>query len=116
MGKRRIGGDPTVVVAYLRVSTDEQAVSGAGLAAQEVAIRAEVDRRGWTLHAVHTAAGVSVKPLPRGPGFALVLEDVESGRAGGLIVAKLDRLSRSLLDFAALMERAQSCGWNLVAL
>ena len=32
------------------------------------------------------------------------------------MVAKLDRLSRSLLDFAALMERARKRGWNLIAL
>ncbi len=31
-------------------------------------------------------------------------------------MAKLDRLSRSLLDFASLMKRAQDEGWNLVAL
>jgi DNA invertase Pin-like site-specific DNA recombinase len=41
---------------------------------------------------------------------------VESGRADVLVVAKLDRLSRSLLDFANLMARAQAKGWNLVAL
>jgi len=33
-----------------------------------------------------------------------------------LIVSKLDRLSRSLLDFAGLMTRARDGGWNLVAL
>jgi DNA invertase Pin-like site-specific DNA recombinase len=31
-------------------------------------------------------------------------------------VAKLDRLSRSLLDFSALMERSRKKGWALVAL
>jgi DNA invertase Pin-like site-specific DNA recombinase len=36
--------------------------------------------------------------------------------ATGIIVAKLDRLSRSLLDFARLMAKAQKEGWNLVAL
>jgi Resolvase, N terminal domain len=41
---------------------------------------------------------------------------VATGRAGGLIVAKLDRLSRSLLDFAALMERSRREGWALIAL
>jgi DNA invertase Pin-like site-specific DNA recombinase len=35
--------------------------------------------------------------------------------AGGLVVAKLDRLSR-LLDFSSLMERAQKRGWAIVAL
>lgn len=33
-----------------------------------------------------------------------------------LVVSKLDRLSRSLLDFAGLMERSRDEGWSLVAL
>jgi DNA invertase Pin-like site-specific DNA recombinase len=33
-----------------------------------------------------------------------------------LIVATPDRLSRSLIDFAALLEQAGDEGWNLVAL
>ena len=41
---------------------------------------------------------------------------VKSGEAAGMVVAKLDRLSRSLKDFAELMARAQTRGWNLVAL
>ncbi|MGI9119552.1 MAG: recombinase family protein [Acidimicrobiales bacterium] len=39
-----------------------------------------------------------------------------SGQASALVVAKLDRLSRSLLDFAGLMERGRQKGWALVAL
>jgi DNA invertase Pin-like site-specific DNA recombinase len=35
------------VIGYVRVSTDEQAVSGAGLEAQRQAIVAECERRGW---------------------------------------------------------------------
>ena len=46
----------------------------------------------------------------------LALEAIEAGTAEGLVVAKLDRLSRSLLDFAALMERGRKRGWNLIAL
>lgn len=106
----------TTVVGYLRVSTNEQALSGAGLDAQEAAIRAEADRRGWTLHALHTDAGASGRSLAHRPALAAAIEDIESGAAGGLVVAKLDRLSRSLLDFAGLMERARSKNWNLVAL
>jgi len=41
---------------------------------------------------------------------------VESGAASAIVVAKLDRLSRSLSDFAGLMARAQARRWNLVAL
>ena len=58
---------------------------------------------------------LSGKTLAR-PGLAEALDAVDSGAAAGIIVAKLDRLSRSLVDFAGLMARAQAGGWNLVAL
>lgn len=104
------------VVGYIRVSTDEQADSGAGLAAQRAAIAMEADRRGWTLLAVHEDAGASGKSLSGRPGLLAALSAVQDGRASALVVAKLDRLSRSLLDFAALMERSRRQGWALVAL
>ena len=44
------------------------------------------------------------------------LAAVESGDASAIVVAKLDRLSRSLVDFASLMARAQTGRWNVVAL
>ena len=37
-------------------------------------------------------------------------------QANTLVVAKLDRLSRSMLDFAKVMETSQKQGWALVAL
>jgi len=106
----------TTVVAYCRVSTDDQADSGAGLAAQRAAIEAEVARRGWTLAAIHTDAGASGKSIKGRPALVDALAAVSSGEADGLLVAKLDRLSRSLHDFAGLMAQAQREGWNLVAL
>jgi DNA invertase Pin-like site-specific DNA recombinase len=104
------------VVGYVRVSTDEQAESGAGLEAQRQAIRAECERRGWELVAIHEDAGVSGKSLRRRPALAAALAAVESGKATAIIVSKLDRLSRSLLDFAGIIARANRAGWNLVAL
>ena len=110
---KKVISDPKMVVGYVRVSTDEQADSGLGLAAQRATVTAEAERRGWTLVAVHEDA-LSGKSLDR-PGLAAALAAVESSEAGGIVVAKLDRLSRSLKDFALLMERAQKRGWNLVA-
>lgn len=103
------------VIGYVRVSTDEQADSGAGLAAQRQAIEAECARRGWTLAEVIEDAGYSARNLKR-PGIARALELLDSHQADGLIVAKLDRLSRSMIDFTGLMDRAQRKGWDLVAL
>ena len=104
------------VAAYIRVSTSEQADSGAGLEAQRAAIIAEAERRGWELVHVYEDAGASAKSLSGRPGLQEALDAVESGQAEALVVSKLDRLSRSLLDFASLMERARRKGWSLVAL
>jgi len=113
--RRRVDQDVTRAVAYLRVSTEEQADSGAGLAAQRTAIEAEAARRGWTLVAVEVDTG-SGKRLGGRPGLSSALEAVGQGRADVLVVAKLDRPSRSLVDFAGLLVRAQEETWNLVAL
>lgn len=41
---------------------------------------------------------------------------LQRGDACTLVVSKLDRLSRSLVQFAELMERSRRKGWSLVAL
>src|SRR5450755_4080182 len=103
------------VVGYVRVSTEEQGASGAGLAVQRASIEEECGRRGWTLVTIIEDAGYSAKDLRR-PGVKLALETLQQGGASGLVVAKLDRLSRSMLDFTAIMATAQKQGWALVAL
>jgi DNA invertase Pin-like site-specific DNA recombinase len=60
-------------------------------------------------------AGWSAKDLRR-PGIKAALQVLEAGDATALVVAKLDRLSRSLLDFTKLMATAQKQSWALVAL
>jgi DNA invertase Pin-like site-specific DNA recombinase len=119
--KRRRRKRPSVsndaeVLAYLRVSTDEQADSGAGLDAQRTAIQAEALRRGWVdrLRWIEDA-GVSAATLDR-PGIREALARLDNGRASVLVAAKIDRLSRSILDFATLTDRAERDGWSLVAL
>lgn len=103
------------VLAYVRVSSEEQADSRAGLEAQREAIQRECERRGWEIIEVIEDAGFSAKDLKR-PGVRAALEELERRRADALVVAKLDRLSRSMLDFTAVMAKAQKEGWALVAL
>ena len=99
--------DTKRVLAYVRVSTEEQRGSGAGLAAQRAAILAECQRRGWKLVDAIEDAGYSARDLKR-PGVRIALEMLRDGGADALVVAKLDRLSRSMLDFAGIMAAAQS--------
>ena len=103
------------VVAYVRVSSEEQADSRAGLEAQKAAILRECERRGWQVVEVIEDAGFSAKDLKR-PGVRAALDQLSRKQADGLVVAKLDRLSRSMLDFTAVMAKAQKEGWALVAL
>ena len=102
------------MIAYIRVSTSAQAETGYGLAAQRAAIRAYAQARGWHLRWV-IDAGQSAKSLDR-PGIGSALQLLEAHQADGLIVAKLDRLSRSLRDFTDVVERARRHGWSLVCI
>ena len=107
-------GTTTRVLGYLRVSTSEQADSGAGLDAQRMAITAEADRQGWAVEFV-TDAGLSGATLAR-PALTDALDRLDRGDADALVAAKLDRVSRSVADFAGLLDRAQRKGWRLVLL
>jgi DNA invertase Pin-like site-specific DNA recombinase len=50
------------------------------------------------------------------PGVQEAIRVLQSREASALVVAKLDRLSRSVIDFTGLMAKAQKQGWALVAL
>lgn len=110
-------GTPAVrVAAYLRVSTIDQAEHGAGLDAQRHSIEREAERRGWPAVCLYVDAGISGKAMDGRDELAAALAFVEARRGSVLVVAKLDRLTRSLRDFADLLERSRRRGWSLVAL
>lgn len=105
------------MLGYVRVSTQEQALGGAGLAAQRSAIELKAAREGWTLVDIVEDGGVSGStPAEQRPGLREAMRRIEAHHADGIVVAKLDRLTRSLLDFAQLMERSRRKGWSIVAL
>lgn len=99
------------VYGYLRVSTEEQATRH-GIDAQRATIAQEAERREWLVEYV-TDAGWSGSSLDR-PGVTALLRRLR--RDDVLVVARLDRLSRSLVDFAGLMQQATRRGWSFVAL
>lgn len=103
---------PSRPLAYIRVSTEEQARSGLGLDAQREVIEAEAARREWGVVEVFADEGASGKNV--NPGLRLALDHLATGRADALIVAKMDRLARSVLHASEVMERAKVQGWDLV--
>jgi DNA invertase Pin-like site-specific DNA recombinase len=102
------------VRCYARVSTDRQAGTGYGLEAQQSAIEREAEHRGWTdVQWYIEREGRSGSSMDR-PEMTRLLRDVRRGDV--LVAAKVDRLSRSLVDFATLVETAQRRGWTIVTL
>ena len=99
-------------VRYHRVSTTEQAESGAGMDAQREATSIVCKHNSWNVVSVFEDNGASGKTIHR-PGLSAALEQLASRQADVLVVAKLDRLSRSVLDFTSMMYRAEKEGWHL---
>ncbi len=101
--KRIRAGEPSLAVAYLRVSTEDQHL---GPEAQRAAITQWASRAGVTVAAWHTDAGVSgASELPDRPALAAALVDLAARGAGVLVIAKRDRLARDVV-VAATIERA----------
>lgn len=89
------------VVAYYRVSTDEQGRSGLGLDAQRHGVEALCASRGWTIVEAFTEIE-SGKRNDR-PELLAALHHAEVTNSV-LVVAKLDRLSRNVAFLAALQD------------
>jgi DNA invertase Pin-like site-specific DNA recombinase len=103
-----------LALGYVRVSTADQVDNGASLDAQRTALTAEADRRGWDLELV-ADEGLSGKNMNR-PALLEALDRLDRGEADTLISIRLDRVSRSVADFAGLLDRAGRKGWGLVLL
>jgi site-specific DNA recombinase len=70
---------------------------------------------GWTLLPAHyDDGGLSGGTLER-PALQRLLEDVDAGRVDQIVVYKIDRLTRSLADFAKLVERLDRAGASFVS-
>jgi DNA invertase Pin-like site-specific DNA recombinase len=106
----------TTMIGYLRVSTEEQATSGLGLEAQRDTIQRYADSHGWDV-VWYEDAGASAKSLDR-PALQAALTRLYPKKrdVDGLLVAKLDRLSRSVHDFSGLLKLANARRWSVVAI
>ena len=89
------------VIAYYRVSTEEQGRSGLGLDAQKHAVSSLCSNRGWEIIGEHT----EVESGKRADRPALIAALHKAKITGAvLVVAKLDRLSRSVAFLSTLQD------------
>ncbi|HWB13363.1 MAG TPA: recombinase family protein [Pirellulales bacterium] len=91
------------VIGYVRVSTEEQANEGQSLGNQRSKLSQYATLYDIELVDVVEDAGVSAKSLDR-PGLRRALARIRGGEAEGLLIAKLDRLTRHVADWNSLIE------------
>jgi site-specific DNA recombinase len=94
---------PLRVVGYPRVSTEEQATKGVSLDFQRDKIEGYCRLYDLELIRMVEDAGVSARSLDR-PGLRQVLAMLDDGQADGVVILKLDRLTRRLADWLYLIE------------
>jgi site-specific DNA recombinase len=97
--------DPNKVAVYIRWSTDEQG-QGTTLEVQKEACDYYCKSQGWTFQEdlVFVDDGSSGASLER-PALTALRQAVQSGEVGCVVVYKLDRLSRNLLDCVTLVRK-----------
>ncbi len=89
-------------VGYVRVSTDEQAKSGLGLEAQIAKIKAYAELFDIELTEIIMDEGISGKTLER-DGLKRAIKMLKEKKAEGMVIAKLDRLTRNVADLGTLV-------------
>jgi DNA invertase Pin-like site-specific DNA recombinase len=105
------GVQKPLALLYVRVSTSEQVEEGASLDAQMVTLEQAAKADGFALEVVREE-GRSAKNLRR-PELQAAFARLDSGEAAALYVTRLDRLSRSVADFASVIDRAKRMGWRV---
>lgn len=102
------------MVGYIRVSTKKQVDIGFSLKAQEKKLKQYADLYEIDLVGIIVDAGESAKTLKR-KGVQKALKMLKDGEADGILVVKLDRLTRSPKDFGILLETYFSKKYSLVS-
>jgi len=90
-------------VAYYRVSTAKQGVSGLGLEAQQKSVTAFLNDAPLIQEFIEVETGKGSNPLDRRPQLRAALDMCKKQKAT-LIIAKLDRLARNVNFVTSLME------------
>lgn len=104
----------TRAALYVRASTREQETEGLTLPEQKGRLALEAERRGYDVAAVvsDTKSGKRM----RGRELPALLDRLDRGELDVLLVTRLDRIARSLIDFLPVLDRSTKHDWELVML
>lgn len=98
---------------YIRVSTEMQ-VDRNSLSTQKTQLLSYVESHGWTVAKLFTDAGLSAKDTRR-PAFQEMMKWAQDGKLDVILVSKLDRISRNMMDLLNLIDDLKDWGVDFVS-
>jgi site-specific DNA recombinase len=94
------------IACYLRVSTTEQSEEGYSISAQKNRLEAFCTSQGWKVVRWYVDEGISAKDTNR-PELQRMLNGVRKKAFDVVLVYRLDRLTRSVLDLYSLLQELE---------
>lgn len=94
------------VAIYIRVSTKKQVEEGYSLDAQRERLEKMCETNGYIIYKVYADEGKSGKDTNR-PAFQEMMADMREGKFDKILVMKLDRISRSVIDLEVMIKEMQ---------
>lgn len=108
--------DNNNVAIYLRVSSREQAMFGYGIAAQEEKAESYLQLFEYEVNSVsiYKDEGISAKDMNR-PALKRLLNDVKQGKINIIVIYKLDRLARNVINVYEIIKLLMDYNCNLIS-
>src|SRR3990167_5222377 len=100
---------------YVRVSTQDQALHGFSLNAQQESLENYAKALGYEIYKIFRDEGKSAKDLKR-PEMIKMLADAETKKFSAIFIYKLDRFSRSIKDLILTIDKLKDWGIDFVSL
>ncbi|MEK5521091.1 recombinase family protein [Heyndrickxia sp. FSL W8-0423] len=103
------------VAIYCRVSTEEQATEGYSISAQLQTLRQYTQLYGWKVAEEYVDEGISGKNIKGRPAMQRLVADVEKDKFQAVLVWKISRLSRNMLDTLTLLDKFEDYGVKFIS-
>ncbi len=103
------------VAIYARVSTEEQASEGYSISAQLQTLRQYANLYNWEIVDEYVDEGISGKNITGRPAMQRLVADVEQEKFQAVLVWKISRLSRNMLDTLTLLDKFEDYGVEFIS-
>ncbi|NUH86442.1 recombinase family protein [Bacillus firmus] len=103
------------VAIYARVSTEEQASEGYSINAQLQTLRQYANLYNWEIVDEYVDEGISGKNITGRPAMQRLVADVEQEKFQAVLVWKISRLSRNMLDTLTLLDKFEDYGVKFIS-